>query len=193
MYQALKISSDTPDRVLRLIQHLDMLLGDIHSMLRLPLKEEGLTHGCNFATATVLLEIIGGISSTLFQGGGKVGERYKKLLHDYYPWDAEGHTDPAAAAEELYRWWRNPLAHELGISGKKGGIGKSNGLPEDLVEKLELSGTPPPGSTLQYNASENVVHLNVDSLYWGTRVMIQRLTEDAAMMTKAEEYVSKFG
>ena len=35
------------------------------------------------------------------------------------------------------------------------------------------------------------MNLNVDALYWGTRVMIQRLTGDAAMMKKAEAYLAK--
>lgn len=191
MYQALRIGPHTPIRVRRLIQHLDMLLGDVHAMLRLPLNEEGLTHGCNFAAATVLVEIIGGVSSTLFQHSGGPGEKYKTLLRNWYPWDAEHVGDPVAASHLLYKFVRNPLAHELGLGGKKGGIAKSNGLPEDLIERLELSTVPPSNRTIQSIPSENILHLNVDTLYWGTRVMIQRLTEDAATMKKAEAYLRK--
>ena len=190
MYRPLRISPDTPARVRRLIEHLDMLLGDVHAMLRLPFKEEGLTHGCNFAAAIVLVEIIGGVSATLFQHSGGTGEKYKALLEKWYPWDAEGRTDPAAAAHLLYKFVRNPLAHELGIGKRRGGIGKSNGLPEDLIERLELSATPPPNPTIQ-SPSEDILHLNVDTLYWGTRVMIERLTESAPMMKKAEAYLTK--
>jgi hypothetical protein len=189
MYRPLKISPTITPSIKRLVQHLDMLLGDVHSMMRLPLQEEGMTHGCNFAAAVVLLELIGGVSSTLFQSTGGSGERYKLVLENYYPWDAEGDTQPAKAARELYKFWRNPLAHELGISGKKGGIGKA-GHPEDLLEKLELSPAPP-SRTLKFISTENMVHLSVEALYWGTRVMIQRLTEDPKMMKKAEAYLQK--
>ena len=49
----------------------------------------------------------------------------------------------------------------------------------------------PSRPTIQLVPSDDTLHLNVIELYWGTRVMIQRLTEDAAMMKKAEAYVSK--
>jgi hypothetical protein len=104
MYQQLKVDSALPPTVKGLIQHLDMLLGDVHAMMRLPLQEEGMTHGCNFAAAVVLLELIGGVSSTLFQASGGSGQRYKLLLENYYPWDAEGETQPAKAARELYKF-----------------------------------------------------------------------------------------
>ncbi|HXP86111.1 MAG TPA: hypothetical protein VN841_15410 [Bryobacteraceae bacterium] len=168
-----------------------MLLGDVHAMLRLPLKEEGLTHGCNFAAATVLVEIIGGVSATLFQYNGGTREKYRRLLEHWYPWDAEGCTDRAAASHLLYKFIRNPLAHELGIGKKRGGFRKSNGLPEELIERLELSPAPPSNPTIESSSSEVGVQLSVDTLYWGTRVMIQRLTEDAPMMKKAEAYLRK--
>ena len=60
-----------------------------------------------------------------------------------------------------------------------------------LIERLENSATPTSGRTIQSTPNKNMLHLNVDTLYWGTRVMIQRLTEDAAMMKKAETYLSK--
>lgn len=189
MYQPLKISAHVGPIAKSLVQHLDMLLGDVHSMLRLPLNEEGLTHGCNFAAALVLLELIGGVSSTLFQSAGGSGERYKQLLEKYYPWDAEGETQPGKAARELYKFWRNPLAHELGISGKRSAIGK-NGYPEDVLEKIEVLPTPP-AKTLQHIPTDDRVHLSVEALYWGTRVMIQRLMDDPRMMKKAEAYLKK--
>jgi hypothetical protein len=190
MYQRLKISPLTPATVRRLIQHLDTLLTDVHAMMlkrKTFLPPEGTFV---YASAIVLLEIIGGISSTLFQHKGSSGEKYKKVLEYYYPWDVEGRTDPAQAAYELYEFWRNPLTHELGMrGGKKGGIGKQ-GFPEDLLEQFELSSTPPLNPTLQAIPSENRIDLSVDALYWGTRVMIHRLTTDASMMQKAESYLS---
>jgi len=190
MYQALKFNPNIPPQVKRVIQHLDMLLKDVHAMMRLPLrKEEGLDAGCNFAAAVFLLEIIGGISTTLYQSPGGSGQKFKGLLENYYPWDIEGITDKTKASNELYKWLRNPLAHALGIGGK-GGIGKQ-GFPEDLLEKLELSTSPPPNKTLQSISAADMLHLSVDSLYWGMRIMISRLTDDAVMMNKAESFLSK--
>jgi hypothetical protein len=103
MYQPLKVPIDLAPIIKVLVRHLDMLLGDVHSMLRLPLQEEGMTHGCNFAAAVVLLELIGGVSSTLFQAPGGSWLRYRQLLERYYPWDAEGEDDHATVSEELYK------------------------------------------------------------------------------------------
>jgi len=190
MYQPLKINPATPARARRLVQHLDTLLKDVHAMFRLPLQEEGLTSGCNYAGAVFLIEIIGGISTTLFRGTGGSGEKFKTVVRDYYPWDLEGRSDRAQAAKELYIFFRNPLAHALGMGDKKGGIGKQ-GFPEDQLEKFELSTSPPLNPTLQSIPAEDTLHLSVDSLYWGIRVMITRLTDDSVMMTKTEAYLSK--
>ncbi|MBI3610200.1 MAG: hypothetical protein HY204_05810 [Nitrospirae bacterium] len=189
MYQPLKINSATPKHTRRLIQHLDMLLKDVHAMFRLPLKEEGLTAGCNYAAAVFLLEIIGGISATLFQGTGGSGKKFKAVVQNYYPWDLESRTDNASATEELYHFFRNPLAHALGMGDRKSGIEK-DGLPEDLLEKLELSTSTPLYPTLHSMPAEGSLNLNVGALYWGVRVMITRLTDDVAMMTKTEAHLS---
>jgi hypothetical protein len=189
MYQPLKINPATPALARRLIHHLDVMLKDAHAMFRLPLKEEGLTAGCNYAAAVFLLEIIGGISTTLYQGPGGSGQQFKTVVKDYYPWDLEGRSDRAQAANDLYKLFRNPFAHQLGIEGKKGGIGKQS-FPEHILEKLESLTTAPLNPTLQSNPAEDMLSLSVDSLYWGIRVMILRLTNDAPMMASTEAYLS---
>lgn len=48
------------------------------------------------------------------------GERFKALLAKYYPWDLEppGGADATTGPHLLYKAFRNPLAHELGILDK---------------------------------------------------------------------------
>lgn len=146
------------------------------------------------------MEIIGGISTTLFQGKrkGTSGDKFKTVLEKYYPWDLEGCLDSRQSTEDLYDFFRNPLAHNLGMKNKKTkkdgryniGIGKQS-FPEDRLEKFELSETPPfKNTTLRLMPDINTLKLSVEQLYWGVRVMITRLTDDAAMMTEAEDYLT---
>jgi hypothetical protein len=163
-YQKIQVDPSTPDRVKRFIRdHLDMQFEDVHSMMTLP--------NCNFASAAVLLNLVSGISTILYEQTGGSRQRFKNLLRDFYPWDLQ----PATTATEttsiscLYDVIRNPLAHALGVStkevpAKKGklkriifassrhiiSIGKSR-WPEDLLEQLEQASTPqnPPCSKMR--------------------------------------------
>jgi hypothetical protein len=90
---------------------------DVHAMLRLPLPQQEIIAGCNFAIAQVLAAVISGISVTLHQESGQSGTRFKKLLEDYYPWKLEPRNTvaPEEGAKALYSLVRNPLTHDLGL------------------------------------------------------------------------------
>jgi hypothetical protein len=60
-----------------------------------------------------------------------------------------------------------------------------------VIERFELSPTPLSKPTIQLIPSEGTLYLNVDALYWGTRVDDTALTENAAIIKKAEAYLSK--
>jgi len=77
--------------------------------------------------------------------------------------------------------------HALGLGKDRVAIAKS-GLPEDLLENLELSTTRPvigsAEATIKIVTAEKRMDLLVDGLYWGVRVMVRRLTDDHALMAK---------
>jgi hypothetical protein len=97
---------------------------DVHSMLRLPIRDDaGLQGGCNFTIAQVLLSVIGGASVTLYEDVlTRRGDRtrlFREILANHYPWNEEsgigGGLYGADAADKLYVLFRSPLAHSLGI------------------------------------------------------------------------------
>ena len=132
--------------------HLSMQFADVRSMLRLPLPEQGIIDsagygGCNFAVATVLCNIVSGISVTIFRppslsnnriGSGRV---FRQLLENFYPW--EQGDNGGEGAEALYSYFRNPLTHALGVQRRqfyRVQIGKSpSPLQNNQIEEMEES------------------------------------------------------
>jgi hypothetical protein len=207
-YQPLQLDPATPTNVRDfIVEHVDMQFRDVHAMLRLPQADEngydieGLDAGCNFAAAGWLLSLIAGMSTALYKRTGGNAQRYKGVL-SYYPWELE----PADAVGEsdgptvLWSLFRNPLAHALGVDTKeikrrgvkhielwtdksrpRLGISKAR-LAESEIEALETSSTrraSARGTILKTAGGQNLL---VPGLYWGTRVLVSRLTADAHLM-----------
>ena len=76
-----------------LAEHVDMQFAvDVRTMLRLPTAS--LAGGCNFAAAAFIFNIIAGssvcfykTSDKAFMAKGDRGERFKKLLEDFMPFE----------------------------------------------------------------------------------------------------------
>ena len=204
-YQKLTLDPATPPTVRRLIEHLEgLFLRDVHCMLRLPVPNYRLTAGCNFAITQVLTAAIGGVSVTLYRHTGSKGQRFKGLLIDYYPWMLEpgNAVTPTDGAEVIYAVIRNPLTHDLGLDLekkkktakvviKRRGTTGTHGLPEKTIEEMlerndrRLVMSP----TVTIHQGKTV--LLVEALYWGLRIMIERLTRDRARMQAADAFLSK--
>jgi hypothetical protein len=96
------------------------------------------------------------------------------------------------AIELLYYQFRNPLAHAFGIQEKKAkgltlSIGKGTS-PEGDIEALERLTTTSLPTIAVLPASKTLI---VESLYWGVREMLRRLTIDTKRMKAAEAYLQK--
>jgi hypothetical protein len=205
-YVPLIISPATPPKVTTFMRDVvDLHMSDLHTILRLPVPECNLTAACNFTAASALLGLIAGASVVLFdptRGRKDRGILFTETVKLFYPWDTEpatGVTDPSVGADALYQTFRNPLAHTFGHSAKPVSISrfKGPGQPEAVLESIERATTRPVfelwnAPTLQVHSATPVrrgyEELIVDSLYWGVREMIRRLTEDCARMTVAEGY-----
>jgi hypothetical protein len=168
-------------------------------MFRLPMPQQDIEAGCNFAAANTLLSLVRGCSVTLYQQGSQPrqsGQFFKGALRAFYPWDSEPPEGASKdrAIELLYHRFRNPLAHAFGIQERKQkglvlGIGKGTSQEAD-IEALEMLTSRPvglptiaivPGSTT----------LIVEGLYWGVREMVRRLTTDENRMKAADAYLRK--
>ena len=205
-YQPLTLDEKTPSVVERFVrQHLEMQFHDIHCMLRLPLPEVDIKAGCNFAVANSLLSLVSGLSAFLTENidtSGNSGSKFKEVLLNYYPWDLQPpvNSTKERSVDHLYEYFRNPLAHSLGIRSKGNFlivIAKGN-LSEQKIEKLEQS-TIPQAQAIEYtpitlnNEQIERITLYVEYFYWGVREMLKRLSMDAAQMQKTEQGLKSLG
>jgi len=207
-YTRLQLDPHTPKRVKDLLAHVDMSFSDVHAMMRLPIHNYGIGAGCNFAITHVLMSVIGGVSTTLYKQSGHVGTRFKEVLEGHYPWDLEpaGILPKVLGAEAIYNVFRNPLTHDLGLDVKlksRGVVvkvkrlktktpgGNDRGLPEKFIESLE-NATIRPNMSAAVSATPQKTVLLVEGLYWGVRVMIERLTADRVRMAAADNFLAQF-
>ncbi len=78
--------------------HVRMQFEDIGAMLRLPIQAQGITNGCNFASASIICNLMSGISVTIFQPAvtqrpdkhGNMqpigsGEAFREFVKAFYP------------------------------------------------------------------------------------------------------------
>jgi hypothetical protein len=192
-----------------IFNHVRMQFEDIGAMLRLPMQAHGLNNGCNFASASVICNLISGVSVTIFQpaviqkpdkhGNMQMigsGEAFKKLVAAFYP-------DPSPqrrsdVANVLYKQLRNPFAHALGVLGK-GAIQlaitkvtspkaamKGDGLTQAELAAIEESPQRPGGIPLGVQGSGNQWEIIVDYFYRDALDMMVALAQDAQQMQQAE-------
>lgn len=192
-----------------LIRQIDIQFEDLRCLLELPrIKGEG---GCNFATATVIFNIIAGSSVCFYDAKlegltnrGDRGRRFTGILNDFYPWIEET-TDKDVAVSILYRSARNPLAHSLGIDTPDANTKakqiflKKESLTADQIKELEDSVSRP------HWAERTIVHIkrlksggeevaiSIPALYWGVHRMLHTLFADQAQVKNAEALVKHFG
>jgi hypothetical protein len=189
--------------------HVRMQLEDVGAMLRLPMQAHGLANGCNFASSSVICNLLSGVSVTIFQPAvtqrpdlhGKMqtigsGEAFREFVKAFYP-------DPSPqrrseVADVLYRHLRNPFAHALGVLAKGGlqlkvskvtppnAATKGDGLSQAEVAAIEESPQRPGGVPLGVQGSGNQWEIIVDFLYRDALDMMVALAQDAQQMQQAE-------
>lgn len=206
-YFPLKLDPSTPAAVEVFVRKAieALYLSDVHGMLRLPLPHERIEAGQNFAATQVLMGVIAGVSTILFQNKGESGDLFKGLVEEFFPWDEEPTKDRSkkASAAIVYDVFRNPLTHSAGLMmnwqnntrflvqkqyvvklKRLLANGKISGHSEDWLERFESSASRPSmGPTLTVQPHKRV--LLVEGLYWGTRRMIEKLSADAPRMQSA--------
>lgn len=191
------------------VDHVRMQFEDVGAMLRLPMQAHGMTNGCNFASASVISNLLSGVSVTIFQPAvierpdrhGKMqpigsGEAFREFVKAFYPDPAPQRR--AEVADVLYRYLRNPFAHALGVLGKGGlqlkvtkvtppnAATKGDGLSQAEVAAIEESPQRPSGVTLGVQGTGNQWKIIVDFLYRDALDMMLALAQDVQQMQQAE-------
>lgn len=196
-YKPLTQVASTPPLVNQLIRNLEKnCFSNIHTLLALPVLNVTGAKNRNFAITQLIVAAISGISVTLYAHNGSSGKRFKNLLIEYFPWDEEPDNGVSRedASETLYSVIRNPLTHDLGIDIENKRKGKKIVLKRKItsIEKLESLERPTPLSPTIRITNDKTVVL-IESLYWGTRKMTERLLEDKSRMQNAENFLINLG
>jgi len=196
-----------PPQVGRLLWKLERhFLEPAHGLLRLPLPDENVVGEFNFTIANLLLSVIAGISTTLYESEGGNGERFQGALLRYYPFHLEPADAPAREliADTLWSVFRNALAHDLGFDVRKHAKTPETkvmrnttrtlsrdqcGLTEEQIAALEDSAKRPQDTaTVQIRPDATV--LSIEALYWGVRCMVEAILADAKRVQDAEVYLA---
>ncbi len=187
----------------------DMQFSDLRTMLRLPISQAGLEAGCNFATASILFNMIAGASVCFYNASEaalrdkKKGERFTNVLKCFYPWQDEPLSKDEGIST-LYKATRNPLAHSLGLdtppkdsNGKQIALLKSPLSPTQINEMEEAKSKPnwlPPTIVHRQRLSCDSVEvaISVPTLYWGVHRMLHNLFSDPNQAAKADALAKLF-
>lgn len=185
--------------------HVRMQFEDIGPMLRLPMQAYGLNNGCNFASASIICNLISGVSVTIFQpaviqrpdrhGNPQTigsGEAFREFVKAFYP-DASPQRRSDVAGV-LYRQLRNPFAHALGVLSKgafqlaikKVVSPNGDGLTQSEVAAIEESPQRSGGMPLGVQGSGDQWEIIVDFFYRDALDMMVGLANDATQMAQAE-------
>lgn len=208
-------TDDAPQSIRDFVrEHVDMQLHDVHTMLLLPRPEEaGMAGGCNFAAVAVLSSLISGASTVFFRQEGEAGPRFRDLLTKYYPWEEQppGGVDQGTAVTAIYKEYRNPLAHALAVSTRTVGRGASQRIlvdtrrrplgvikPRRTEEQIVLLEQPegrPPSWLSAVVTPNNGGGMDIypDSLYWGTRRLLERLFRKRDLMQGTVNWFAPLG
>jgi hypothetical protein len=192
-----------------IFNHVRMQFEDVGAMLRLPIQAHGLNNGCNFASASVLCNLISGVSVTIFQppviqrpdrhGNMQVigsGEAFREFVRAFYPDPSpQGRSD---VADVLYRQLRNPFAHALGVLSRGAyrleikkvlsshAATQGDGLMQAEVATIEEASQRPGWVAPGVQGSGNRWEIIVDFLYRDALDMMVSLAQDANQMQQAE-------
>ena len=166
-----------------------------------------------FALAHVLLGIISGVSVTLCYPDRKVGEAFRLTLRNFYPFDLEHDQHRVArdeAADAIYEEYRCSLAHDAGLGLDDGDVRRNrpNAMRRvaprgyklkykilrfkdaSTVRVLADCTAFPPRQSATVVAKPGKKVLNLGTLYWGTRRMIERISADVGCMQRAHALLS---
>jgi hypothetical protein len=168
-------------------------------MLRLPLPEQGITAGCNFAAVHVLLNVLSGLSRLLDAGPTNSGKAFREFVERRYPWGLEPTGSPyrrKRGTRALYDYLRNGFSHDLRLlleggtldakgrsrarfsgNGRRLGVQKRPSLaPVVLAELDDVDRRPAWLGPTVFRESQGTILVDAVALYWGVRRLIYERT-----------------
>lgn len=197
-YVQLNLPDTLPESVRSAIRvGVEPLFQDVHWMLSTTIGGPSDTEPgrqLQVPIAHTLLAAVAGISTKLYcdaGGDGRTGSRFKNCLTTFFPWDLDPPTGvpKEKAAKILYETFRNPLVHYLGLNPAKsavkiGQVFRGTDDAEIRVEELERQTSKPYSEPCLVVTTETQV-LWLDPLYWGIRILVERLCCDTVEISHA--------
>jgi hypothetical protein len=202
----LALAATAPERLRsELDQRVRLYMHDVRAMLMLPAPACGISAGCNFAAAAVLLNVLSGLSRLLMPSPSNSGDAFNEFVDRWYPWNCEPEhkwIETQTRTRVLYESFRNGLAHDLMNSVKQDKrygwalrqSGRRRGIKKPSVDAASLTVLddvchrptwlgPTLGNIDTYNADgtvgqRDVIALDVHALYWGIRRMLYDWSDD---------------
>jgi hypothetical protein len=149
----------------------------------------------------MMFNLIAGASVCLYNANEKTlkktpptGAHFRGILKDYYPWSEEP-VGAQTGADVIYKYSRNPLAHNLGLGPETEPniqIAKSRLGPRQ-IKALEDSLTRPTWAAPALTSQVRDYVLTIAGLYWGTHRMLHAVLADESQRTGAERLASSIG
>ena len=203
-YVPLDLPNSLPESVRTAIGiGVEPLLQNVHWMLSTPVGKSSDTEPrrqLQLPIALVLLATVAGVSKTLLHIHKGKGDRFRfeECLNRYFPWDIDPPTGVSSecAAEILYKVFRNPLVHSLGLhkSGypvvRIGQVFRGADDPESGVEDLERLSVKSASEPCLVVTPEKIV-LWLDPFYWGVRKLVERWCCDDTHVMHADKKLTK--
>ena len=200
VYVPLVLSQSLPNSVCTVIrQGVEPLLQDVHQMLATIGEPNAVAppRQLQVPIALVLLATVAGVSKTLLhplQEKSGDGPRFKECLNRYFPWGIDPPTgvSPECAGKILYKFFRNPLVHSLGLNNSGHPVVKivqvlrGTGDAENRVEELERLKVKPYSEPCLVVTLEKQV-LCLDPFYWGVRKLVEQWSYDDAQILHADK------
>ena len=200
VYVPLVLSQSLPNSVCTVIrQGVEPLLRDVHWMLATAIGEPNAVappRQLQVPIALVLLATVAGVSRELLHPPKKMRDRarFEECLNRYFPWDIDPPTGVSSecAANILYKVFRNPLVHHLGLHTggnlvvRIGKVFRGTDDAENSVEKLERLTVKPFSEPCLVVTLEKQV-LWVDPFYWGVRKLVEQWSYDDAQILNADK------
>ena len=200
VYVPLVLSQSLPNSVCTVIrQGVEPLLRDVHWMLATAIGEPNAVappRQLQVPIALVLLATVAGVSRELLHPPKKMRDRarFEECLNRYFPWDIDPPTGVSSecAANILYKVFRNPLVHHLGLHTggnlvvRIGKVFRGTDDAENTVEELERLTVKPFSEPCLVVTLEKQV-LWVDPFYWGVRKLVEQWSYDDAQILHADK------
>lgn len=192
-YPRIAVPPHAPDFVRQVAQQVfDTQLEEVHWMLANPRPSNVAVVPLDFSLSVTLLAVTDAVAKLLLARPAKSGAQFTSLIIERYPWDADPPPEGlsrAGVANIVYDVYRCPLIHAAGIRIQPHRKIKTKFALKSEAGLFALAGAHMPMRPLIVPAPDKTI-LNLDTLYWGVRRMIDALLADPIHCEAIERWIT---